>query len=67
MQSSKNRKPLEDNSLKRVFSHLLSAVNMVCKEYSLKTPYEDFKLVRPSKRLFDTALKVVDDLEPFFL
>jgi len=56
---------IESRHLKHVFSQLLSAINMACKEYSLKIPYEGLKLVKPSKRLYDIALKVVDDLAPF--
>jgi len=56
---------LGKHDLKHILLQLLSAINIVCEDYSLKTPYSGFKLVKPSKKFYEIALKVVDDLAPF--
>ena len=61
----KIKKLLVKHDLKNILLQLLSAINMTCKDYSLKNPYSGFKLVKPSKKIYEITLKVVDDLAPF--
>jgi len=48
-----------------VFLELVSAINAVCGEYGIASPYEGFSASKFSKRVHEVVTKVVDDLAPF--
>ncbi len=50
---------------RQVFLELVSAINAVCGEYGIASPYEGFSASKFSKRVHEVVTKVVDDLAPF--